>query len=42
MVFQVEICWNNEMKALILLTVLEGKPFGIWLEAMEEEQGIYI
>ena len=42
-----EICcrangWNNKMKALKLPTLLEGEPLGIWLEAIEEEQGIRI
>ena len=41
-----EICcrangWNDEMKALKLPTLLEGEPLGIWLEATEEEQGVY-
>ena len=33
--------WNDEMKALKLSTLLEGEPLGIWLEATEEEQGVY-
>ena len=45
MVSRFEICfhaksWNYKMKALILLTLLEGKPLSVWLETMEEEQGI--
>ena len=33
--------WNDEMKALKLPMLLEGEPLGIWLEATEEEQGVY-
>ena len=33
--------WNDETKAVKLLTLLEGQALALWLELSEEEEGDY-